>query len=174
MTRTISTLSLSGRVRISRILPAMQQVIPLGFLEEEDYFGEEVLETNWPRKINAETVTDVILLRMSVPTLVAMLDLVPPLAQRLQLILDSYRLMLRTRFSWRDPEETDLLMSPAAHHCLCGCKILPLHRSWSYLHSTAACTVLDYPMLITTTDTAAGDTRWAARLVGMELRRLDQ
>ena len=95
----------SGRVRISRNAGSQQPALPLGFLEEEDYFGEEVLESGWPRKISADTETDVILLRMSVPTLVAMLDLVPPLAQRLQLILDSYRLMLNTHFDWRDAEE---------------------------------------------------------------------
>ncbi len=96
----------SGRVRILRFSASQQQDRPHGFYEEEDYFGEEVLESNWSRQISAETVTDVILLRMSVPTLVAMLDLVPPLAQRLQMILDSYRLMLKTHFDWQDPEET--------------------------------------------------------------------
>jgi hypothetical protein len=96
----------SGRVRISRYSASEQQAVLIGFREEEDYFGEEVLESNWPRKISAEAVTDVVLLRMSVPVLIAMLEQVGPLSHRLQMVLDSYRLMLRKRFNWLDPEET--------------------------------------------------------------------
>ncbi len=95
-----------GRVRIWSQSASDQQDIPLGFREEEDYFGEEVLEEGWPRQISAEAATDVVLLRMPVPVLIDMLDLVAPLAQRLQLILDSYRLMLRKHFAWRDPDES--------------------------------------------------------------------
>jgi hypothetical protein len=96
----------SGRVRISRTIPRESQLMQLGFLEEDDYFGEELLESNWLRQINAETVTDVTLLRLSVPDFGILLEQIPQLGQRLQFILDSYRLMLRTRFAWQDPEET--------------------------------------------------------------------
>ncbi len=114
----------SGRVRISRYSASEQQAIPIGFREEEDYFGEEVLESNWPRQISAEAVTDVILLRMSVPVLVAMLEQVNPLSHRLQMILDSYRLMLRKRFAWLDPEETVYYIA-RRHMLFLWLKILP-------------------------------------------------
>jgi hypothetical protein len=96
----------SGRVRSSRYIPRLGQLLQLGFLEEDDYFGEELLESNWPRQINVETVTDVTLLRLSVQSFGLLLDQAPQLGQRLQFILDSFRLMLRSRFAWQDPEET--------------------------------------------------------------------
>ena len=47
-------------------------------------------------------IADVTLLRLSVPHFIALLDQIPILAQRLQFILDSYRLMLNTHFAWRE------------------------------------------------------------------------
>ena len=46
------------------------------------------------------------LARLSVPNFIAMLDKFSPAGQRLQMILDSYRLMLKTRFNWLNPGET--------------------------------------------------------------------
>jgi len=96
----------SGRVRISRYHPRTHLQIHLGSLEEDDYFGEEVLESGWLRQINAETAGEVTLLRLSVPHFVALLDQIPILAQRLQFILDSFRLMLKSHFAWRETDET--------------------------------------------------------------------
>lgn len=95
-----------GRIRINRINPELRQIVSLGFLDDGDYFGQEVLEGNWPRQVTAETETDATLLRLSVPNFTALLEILPILGQRLQLILDSYRLMLRTSFAWIDPQET--------------------------------------------------------------------
>ncbi len=95
----------SGRVRISRINRETRQPEPLGTLDEGDSFGHEVLEKNWPRQISAATETEATLMRLSVPNFIALLNILPFLGQRLQLILDGYRLMLRTRFSWIDPQE---------------------------------------------------------------------
>ncbi len=95
----------SGRVRVSRYSQETGQSMPLGFLEEGDTFGHEVLEKNWPRQISAAAETEVIVLRLSVTNFTALLDILPFLGQRLQLILDSYRLMLRMRFAWLDPQE---------------------------------------------------------------------
>lgn len=95
----------SGRVRISRINRETRQPVPLGTLDEGDSFGHEVLEKNWPRQISAATETETTLMRLSVPNFIALLNILPFLGQRLQLILDGYRLMLRTRFSWIDPQE---------------------------------------------------------------------
>lgn len=94
-----------GRVGISRLYPETRQPRPLGTLEEGDLFGHEVLERNWPRQITAAAETEITLMRLSVPGFIALLELAPILGQRLQLILDSYRLMLRTRFNWVEPQE---------------------------------------------------------------------
>ena len=95
----------SGRIRVSRYNRETGQAMPLGFLEEGDAFGHEVLEKDWPRQISAAAETEVTLLRLSVPNFAALLDILPFLGQRLQLVLDSYRLMLRVRFAWLDPQE---------------------------------------------------------------------
>lgn len=96
----------SGRVCVSSVNQREQQTVQLGYLEEDDYFGEELLESSWPRQITTETVTDVTLLRLDVPDFVQILQIMPELTGRLELILDSYRLMLATHFAWQDPDET--------------------------------------------------------------------
>jgi hypothetical protein len=113
-----------GRMLVSRTIPHDRQVMQLGFLEEDDYFGEELLETNWPRQMNVETVTDVTLLRLSVPTFGLVLNQIPQLSQRLQFILDSYKLMLKTRHAWQDPEETIYYIS-RRHNFFLWLNILP-------------------------------------------------
>ncbi len=100
-----------GQVKTLRGNRAVQQPAQLGLLEEDDYFGEEVLETNWPRQINVETVTSVILLRITVANFIQIISLIPELGKRLQLILDSYRLMLRVDFPWREADETIYFVS---------------------------------------------------------------
>lgn len=97
---------LEGTVRTSRYVAQVGQVQQISELTIDDHFGEEVLENDWPRQVNAETAAPVKLARLSVPQFVALLDLFPPLANRLQLILDSYRLQLKTRFDWLNPNET--------------------------------------------------------------------
>jgi hypothetical protein len=97
---------LEGKVRILHSIARAGQVQQVSELIPDDYFGEEVLENEWPRQVSAETATDVILARLSVPHFIALLNLFPPLASRLQLILDSYHLQLKTRFDWLNPGET--------------------------------------------------------------------
>jgi CRP-like cAMP-binding protein len=94
-----------GKVKISRFNPKERRFLPLGYLEEYDYFGQEVLETNWPRQVTAEADSDTTLLRLSTSDFISMSRIIPELSQRLQMVLDSYKLMLNTRFIWQDPEE---------------------------------------------------------------------
>ena len=42
---------LQGRCKISRYLENSRQAIPLGTLEEGDYFGQEVLAEEWLRQV---------------------------------------------------------------------------------------------------------------------------
>lgn len=96
----------SGRLKVSRYVPESHNSFQIGYLDEGDYFGQEVLADDWPRQETIETVTESVLLRLSVPNFKDLLDLIPSLAPRLQLILDSYRLLFKTSFVWLDPEET--------------------------------------------------------------------
>lgn len=94
-----------GRVRLSRNDSQTNLNKPLGFLDKFDYFGQEVLENTWARQVSATADNDVTLLRISVPDFSNSILEIPTLSERLQFILDSYRLMLKTRFIWQDPEE---------------------------------------------------------------------
>lgn len=96
---------LDGRVRLSRKHPQTHLNQPIGFLEKFDYFGQELLEINWSRQVSAAAEGDVTLLRIAVPELSESITEIPTLSERLQFILDSYHLMLTTRFIWQDPEE---------------------------------------------------------------------
>lgn len=96
----------SGRVRGTRYEDSIKQIRSLGYLEEDDYFGHEVLESKWPRQTSIVAETDLVLLALSIPRFITLLEMMPVLGRRLQLILDSFRLMLSRRFSWMDQDET--------------------------------------------------------------------
>lgn len=97
---------LNGRVRVSRKSPGSRQDQLLGYYEEDDTFGNEVLEINWPRQVTVTAATDAALLRISVPNFIRLIEMMPFLAQRLQMVLDNYRMILKTQFAWTAPEET--------------------------------------------------------------------
>lgn len=97
---------LNGRVRTSRKSPGSRQDHLMGYYEEDDTFGNEVLELNWPRQVTATAETDVVLMRLSVPNFIQLIEMIPPLAQRLQMVLDNYRMILKTQFAWTAPDET--------------------------------------------------------------------
>jgi hypothetical protein len=94
-----------GRVQISQDRARTGTMQQLGFLVEGDYFGHELLESNWTRQVSATADTDVTLLQISEANFITILELIPLLGKRLQLILDSYRLMLGTSFKWANPDE---------------------------------------------------------------------
>lgn len=101
----------SGRVQLTRSIGRDQ--VSLGCLEDDDYFGEEILENAWPRQMTVETVVDTTLLRISGDQFIAMLGLIEPLTGRLQFILDSYKLALRQSptFDWRGSDEAVLFIA---------------------------------------------------------------
>ena len=102
-----------GKVRISRAFSRGGTPFQLGFLEEDDYLGEEMLQGDWARRITAEAETNVTLLRINVQQFQAMIEIIPQLGARLQFILDSYKLMVQTShtFSWRGDDEAILFIS---------------------------------------------------------------
>ena len=115
---------LEGKARVTRYNRKERKYLQLGFLAKYDYFGQEVLETNWPRQVTIETVEGATLLRLSVQNFIQLIDLIPELSQRLQMVLDSYKLMLKSRFIWQDPEEMIYFIS-RRHVLFMVKKILP-------------------------------------------------
>lgn len=97
----------TGRARLTRQLVKGGQALTLGYMEQDDFFGQEVLENDWPRQVNAETVEDSTLLRANVDMLIKLLEVIPFMGQRLQFALDNYRQVLRAQgsFSWPDTDE---------------------------------------------------------------------
>lgn len=95
----------SGRVKVSYISPKTRQIVQIGFLEESDYFGQEILGDSWTRKVRVEAETDLTVLKLDVPKFKAILQVIPSLSPRLQLVIDIYRLMLISRFPWIEPQE---------------------------------------------------------------------
>ncbi len=106
----------TGKVWISRWIERTRTWKRMGPLESGDYFGQEVLHTNWPRQVNAEADAETVLLRLSIRDFIHVLEIVPALGQRLQMILDSYRLMLRMNFNWL--EENEIVYYVARKHLL--------------------------------------------------------
>jgi hypothetical protein len=114
----------SGQVKLLRDLPDDPQPEGIGILEDEDFFGIEVLETNWPNQISVVTESDCTFLRLTVQAFKEVLDIVPSLTKPLQLILDSYRLSLSVRFNWLEPNE--MIFYVARRHVLfMVLKVLP-------------------------------------------------
>lgn len=101
----------SGQVRLTCAPSRAHPTGQLGILDDEDYFGEEILESNWQRQVSAEAVGDTILMAISVEVFRQILEIIPELGQRLQLILDSYRLMLKTGFVWIEQDEAILFVA---------------------------------------------------------------
>lgn len=95
----------NGRVKVSYFSPKTRQVVQIGYLEESDYFGQELLVDGWPRQLRIEAETDVILLKLDRPKFIAIVEVIPSLSPRLQFVLDTYRLMLVSRFPWIEPQE---------------------------------------------------------------------
>jgi hypothetical protein len=114
----------SGKVRLSRVVSNDRPVLLIGDLEDDDYFGEEVLETEWARQVTVETLADTTLLRIDVPNFVQLLNVIPPLSHRLQFILDSYRLSLKTHLRWQAPDETVYFIA-RRHALFLWARILP-------------------------------------------------
>jgi hypothetical protein len=115
-----------GRVRLSRVYSGERATISLGLYTDDDYFGEEILEGSWPRQVTAEIAADggATLLRIPVQGLASLLEIIPDLGKRLQFILDSYKLMVRTHFPWRDADESVLFIA-RRHILFLFAKLLP-------------------------------------------------
>ena len=95
----------SGRVKLTRFERQTQEERMLGFLDEADFFGGETFEENRPRQATAQAISAVTLLVLDIPHARQLFESLPELLPRFRLPLDSFNLMLKTPFSWLNPEE---------------------------------------------------------------------
>lgn len=95
----------SGRVKMTRQDRPGHQERMIGFLDEGDFFGGETFEENRSRRVSVQAVTAVTLLALDIPNARRLFDEAPELVARFRQAIDSYNLMLRTTFSWANPEE---------------------------------------------------------------------
>lgn len=115
-----------GRVQMTRYrrgLPEQEEM--LGFLDQGDYFGLEVLEARAVRRTTVQTTTAVVLLCFSSEALHEVFAQVPELIPRLDLMIASFHLMLRTNLGWANPEEYVLYIA-RKHSFFLWARLLPL------------------------------------------------
>jgi CRP-like cAMP-binding protein len=95
----------SGRVKMTRFDRQTQEERMLGFLDEADFFGWETFQENRPRQASVHAISAVTLLILDIPHARRLFDDLPELFPRFHIPLDSYNLLLKTPFSWLNPEE---------------------------------------------------------------------
>lgn len=94
-----------GRVQMTRYPRGSTEEQMLGFLDEGDAIGLEVLEEKELRQATIQTTTDVTLLILDAKRLIEVSERIPELIPRFSMAIQSFNLMLRTYLSWVNPEE---------------------------------------------------------------------
>ena len=94
-----------GRVQMTRYPRGSTEEQMLGFLDEGDAIGLEVLEAKELRQATIQTTTEVILLILDAKRLIEVSEQIPELIPRFAMAIQSFHLMLRTQLSWVNPEE---------------------------------------------------------------------
>ena len=94
-----------GRVQMTRYPRGSTEEQMLGFLDEGDAIGLEVLESKELRQSTIQTTTEVILLVLDAKRLIEVSEQIPELIPRFAMTIQAFNLMLRTRLSWVNPEE---------------------------------------------------------------------
>jgi hypothetical protein len=93
----------SGNVRLR--LPAEVEGEVLATHKQGDFFGHEVLEEFGVRRTTARAITDVTVLAIDEPHLAFLAENVPDVAEAFELMLASFNLIMRLRFSWLGENE---------------------------------------------------------------------
>jgi hypothetical protein len=97
----------SGSVKL--IKPGSEK--PIAILQIGDVFGIEALRI-WQRRLtSARAVGLVKILRIGMTALHNLIRIMPILSPRMQIRADSFKLMLKTKFSWMNQDETLYLVS---------------------------------------------------------------
>jgi hypothetical protein len=95
----------SGRVKVSQQRGRDGEEKMVGFLNEGDYFGREVLQSYGTHRVSVQAVSDCILLRLNTEHFSRVIERCPLLIPRLRLILESFQFGLQTPLNWVNPEE---------------------------------------------------------------------
>jgi hypothetical protein len=95
----------SGRVKMTRVESRSHIERMLGFLDEADFFGVETYEEDRPRKVTVQAISDITLLKLDIPRARQLVEIIPDFPRRFNLALHTYNLMLKTSFSWVNPED---------------------------------------------------------------------
>lgn len=94
-----------GRLQMLHLSRQTRTEENLGFLDEGDAFGYDLFVAREIHRVTVQALSDVTLLRLPGRHIRDVVDAIPELIPRLQLMLDSYNLMLRTTLPWINPEE---------------------------------------------------------------------
>lgn len=95
----------SGRVKVSQQVGRDGDEEMVGFLNDGDYFGREVLQSFGTHRVSVQAISDCILLRLNTEHFTRVIEQYPLLIPRLRLILESFHFSLRTPLNWVNPEE---------------------------------------------------------------------
>jgi signal-transduction protein with cAMP-binding, CBS, and nucleotidyltransferase domain len=93
----------SGNVRLR--LPAEVEGEVLATHKQGDFFGHEVLEEFGVRRTTARAISDVTVLAIDEPHLAFLAENVPDVAEAFELMLASFNLIMRLRFTWLGENE---------------------------------------------------------------------
>lgn len=95
----------NGRIKVMRQpRPGAEEEL-VGFLNDGDYLGLEVLQSFGTHRVSAQAVSDCILLRLNSDHFTQVVNRHPELVPRLKLILASYLFSLKLKLPWINPEE---------------------------------------------------------------------
>jgi len=95
----------NGRIKVLRQARPDAEEALVGFLNDGDYLGVDVLQNYGTHQVSAQAVSDCIVLRLNNEHFTQVLKRNPELVPRLKLILESYRFSLKTKLPWINPEE---------------------------------------------------------------------
>lgn len=95
----------NGRVKVTRLPRPDAEEELVGFLNDGDYLGLEVLQNFGTHNVSAQAVSDCIVLRLPGEHFNRVVERSPELVPRLKLILGSYNFSLKSKLPWVNPEE---------------------------------------------------------------------
>lgn len=95
----------SGRLKVTSFSKITREDEMLGFLDEGDFFGQDVFQENRLHQVTVQAVTKATLLVLNLENARALFDQVPDLAPRMRLVIDSHNLMFKVPLPWVHPEE---------------------------------------------------------------------
>ncbi len=114
-----------GRLQMLHVSRQTRTEENLGFLDEGDAFGYDLFVAREIHRVTVQALSEVTLLRLPGRHIPDVVDALPELIPRLQLMLDSYNLMLRTTLRWVNPEEMVYYIS-RKHPFFLWLRLLPL------------------------------------------------